>query len=255
MECYEKAATGHQRQSSFWHAAKLLEKAGDAARDAREFPAVEDYYNRSAELYASQGRPATAAEALNRGARTMEDVHQQAAVTMYSKALGWIEDSGKDALAGDIYRQAINYFVKTKNWDNAVAALLKFAVSLDNLQATSSQAKAYLGTIVVCLARGDVSQGWSIYQDALGIDAFSRSDEAFAADSLFEAYRTASVEAIQGAVKGHRCFLNLENQLARLAKGLPNGGGGEIDLKKMAEKLGVLGLVGGVAVDEEEDLT
>lgn len=254
MECYEKAATGHQRQSSLWHAAKLLEKAGDAARDAKDFTAVEDYYNRSAELYASEGRPATAAEALNRGAKTIEDVDQQAAVKMYIKALEWIEDSGKDALAGDVYRQAISFFVKTKKWDNAVAALLKFAVSLDNLQATSSQAKAYLGTVVVCLASGDASQGWSTYQDALRINAFASSDEAFAADALFEAYRTASVEVIQGAVRGHRCFLNLENQLARLAKGLPN----EVDLKKMAEKLGVLGLVGGggvVEVNEEEDLT
>ena len=72
-ECYERAATGQERQRSGWHAAKNLEKAAEAARDMGAWQEVEDHYARAAELFAEEGRPTAAAEAAARGARALEE--------------------------------------------------------------------------------------------------------------------------------------------------------------------------------------
>lgn len=216
---------------------------------------------------------------------------------MYLKAVEWLEDAGKDALAGDIFRcggrrrrrrgalpcracmplgaalptsqhpvalpglypcrQAIAQLVKAEKWGDAAAMLLRFAVACDGMGARNSQCKAYLGAVVVWLAAGRATEAWNTYQagrgrrrrclfrraanessphsaaqhhaavmcptaqgaavtsaivtlpvclrlccspqDALGVDNFMSSDEAFAAESLFDAYRR------WGCVAGVRC--------------------------------------------------
>ena len=50
-------------------------------------------------------------------------------------------------------------------------------------------------------------------QDALGVDAFARSEEALAAEAVFEAYRLGSREDIQQCVKKHSIFADLDNQV------------------------------------------
>lgn len=50
-------------------------------------------------------------------------------------------------------------------------------------------------------------------QDILGVDAFSSSDEAFAAEELFEAYKTADAGAILKVVASKPSFMSLDNQV------------------------------------------
>ena len=54
-------------------------------------------------------------------------------------------------------------------------------------------------------------------QDALEVETFSSSDEAFAAEALFDAYRTGDPEAVVKLVKKNQTLSNLDNQ-ARLAR-------------------------------------
>lgn len=50
-------------------------------------------------------------------------------------------------------------------------------------------------------------------QDALGVDAFARSEEAVAAEAVFDAYRLGTKEDIQQCVKKHSIFTDLDNQV------------------------------------------
>ena len=207
----------------------------------------------------------------------------QASSQMYLKAVEWLEDGGKDALAGDVFRcvqrsaaqrsagrtaqgregkgkgippgpacrrppcaaapppppspppahaarrQAVAQLVRSEQWGDAVGMLLRFAASCEGAGARNSQCKAYLGAVVVWLYAGKAKDAWVTYQvgargglrlprdtraaggrraglrtaglaastacpcthrqDALGVDAFTSSDEAFAAEALLDAYR------------------------------------------------------------------
>ena len=60
-------------------------------------------------------------------------------------------------------------------------------------------------------------------QDAMEVEVFSSSDEAFAAEALFQAYRSGDAEEVKRCVAQTGAFLELDNQVVRLAKRLPQG--------------------------------
>lgn len=227
-----------------------IDNAGEMANELKDWPGVEDCFTRSAELYCEEGRQSNASEALSKAARFLEDVDPQAAAKIYEQAIDFLEDGGKDVIAGDMYRQAIGFLIRQKMWHHAVSMLTRFAVSCDKAGARSSQCKAYLGAVIVWLYAGDAKQAWNTYQDALSVDCFLSSDEAFGAEALLDSYRTADADTIKAAIASKHCFTSLDNQVQRLVKKLPAEG---TDLAVMAGQLGGQAALG--HEDEEEDLT
>lgn len=88
----------------------------------------------------------------------------QAATALYRKAVEWMEDSEKDALAVDVFRQAVAHLVRQQQWAEAVGMLLRFAASCDACGARNSLCKSYLGAVVVWLYAGDANSAWLTYQ-------------------------------------------------------------------------------------------
>lgn len=111
------------------------------------------------------------------------------------------------------------------------------------------------------------------------VELFASSDEAFAAEALFQAYRSGHAEEVKQCVASTHAFLELDNQVrtawlivflfeplavrglrvqlphaqvVRLAKRLPQG-----DVAEMARALGTTGatMMDGAAEEGEEDLT
>lgn len=50
------------------------------------------------------------------------------------------------------------------------------------------------------------------------MDNFASSDEAAAAEALFDAYRSGGVEEVRSCIKGRNIFLELDNQVHRRCK-------------------------------------
>ncbi|PNH04847.1 hypothetical protein TSOC_008997 [Tetrabaena socialis] len=78
----------------------------------------------------------------------------------------------------------------------------------------------------------------------MGVEAFAHTEEAFAADALFEAYRNNDEEGIASIVKSKQLFKHLDHQVARLATRLPSPAS---RVRRMARKLRKL------MAQEEED--
>ena len=51
-------------------------------------------------------------------------------------------------------------------------------------------------------------------QDALEVDSFAQSEEAFAAEALFEAYRTGTAEDVQKCITKRPIFFDLDNNVS-----------------------------------------
>lgn len=223
-ECWNRAADGHKAQNSPWHAAKALERAGEAAQQGGEWSEVASLFEQASEQYMLEDRPQNAAECLVRGAKALENVvTTEKTLKMYSKALEWLEDSGKDVMGAEIYREAIRFVVDNNLWDQAHRLLLRFAAVCARSRALNSLCKSYLGAIVICLYDAQSTEAWSTYQDALQVEEFTVSEEARAADALFHAYRNGDEQEIKTCIKERACFFHMDPPLARLAKKLPNG--------------------------------
>lgn len=50
-------------------------------------------------------------------------------------------------------------------------------------------------------------------QDAMGVDTFASSDGAFAAEALFDAYRSGDNEEVRKCTQTHSAFIELDNQV------------------------------------------
>ena len=64
--------------------------------------------------------------------------------------------------ASDVFRQAISLLVRQQQWGDAVSMLMRFGEACDAASARHSQAKAYLGAVVVWLYAGDPQQAWQV---------------------------------------------------------------------------------------------
>ncbi|CAM6090974.1 unnamed protein product [Calypogeia fissa] len=219
--CYEKAATGQERLSSQWTAAKHLEIAGQLAKELEDWAEVKDLYKRASELYMYCGKPQPAADALVKGARAIEDKDSDAAVKMYIDSCSMLEEDGREQMAFDTYRAATNLFIKLQRYSDAASMLLRWGQSADKCKAIQSLCKAYIGAIIVYLYSGDLKGAQQCHNDCTQVDAFLNSEQNMLAENLLKAYREGDGEEIKYVVKSSKVIPHLDHMIVRLAKQLP----------------------------------
>ncbi|GBF87878.1 gamma-soluble NSF attachment protein [Raphidocelis subcapitata] len=223
---YERAAMSQEKIGSTWHAAKHLETASQISKDLGDWAQVAEFARQAASAFAQAGRPTAGADALSRGAKQLEEASPSDAHALYSEALDMYEVDGKEGQASDVFRQAAACLVRNGKFSDAAALLMRFGQACESVNARSSQCKAYLGAVVALLYAGDAREAWQarvVFQDALAVDAFSGSEEAFAADALFLAYAGGAADAVRGVVQSKAPFRQLDTALGRLAAKLPVG--------------------------------
>eukprot|EP00252_Welwitschia_mirabilis_P000214 TRINITY_DN101_c0_g1_i1.p1 TRINITY_DN101_c0_g1~~TRINITY_DN101_c0_g1_i1.p1 ORF type:complete len:164 (+),score=37.91 TRINITY_DN101_c0_g1_i1:664-1155(+) len=142
---------------------------------------------------------------------------------MYMDACGILEEEGKEQMAFDIYRSATNVYLKINRFTDAATTLLRWGLAADKCKAVHSQCKAYLSAIIVYLHANDLKQAEQCFNDCLGIDAFSNSDQCYCAEKLLQAYREADVEDIKYITQSNSAIKNLDHMIVRLARNLPTG--------------------------------
>ncbi|CAL5222070.1 g4371 [Coccomyxa viridis] len=256
-DAFEKAATGHSRQGSPWQSGKSLEKAADMEKEWSKAQQsskgkgtrVEALYRDAALSFQEAGRHQAAAEALGRAAVHLEGIEPEASSQLYMDAINILadQDEGKEALSGDLFRQAIAGEIRLAKYPEAVALLMRFAAACDSLGLRPC--KAYLSAVITWLYAQDGAQALSTLQDALEVPTFSGSEEAQVAEGLIDAYRKGDAEVVRQFVASHSIFLELDNQVVRLARKLPQG-----DVKVLAASLGAHQLSAERGADED-DLT
>uniref|UniRef100_A0A0D6R4D1 Gamma-soluble NSF attachment protein n=1 Tax=Araucaria cunninghamii TaxID=56994 RepID=A0A0D6R4D1_ARACU len=222
-EAFDRAATGQERLSSPWQAAKHLESAGALAKELENWNEVADYYKRASELYTECGRPQPASDALARGARALEDAVPDEALRMYIDSCALLEDEGKEQMAFDTYRAVTNLYLKLERFSDAATILVRWGLAADKCKAINSQCKAYLSAIIVYLYAHDFKQADQCYNDCSQIDVFSNSEQNYCAEKLLRAYREADVEEIKHITKSSSAISGLDHTIIRLARKLPTG--------------------------------
>lgn len=220
---YEKAATGQERSSSPWSAGKHLESAGGLARELGNFDEVIDLYKRASELYVQCGKVQPAADALDKGARAVEDVKPDAAVRMYIDACALLEEDGRDQMAFDSYRSAASIYIKLNRYEDAATVFLRWGQAADKCKAVQSQCKAYLSAIIVYLFADNFNLADASYNDCSQMDSFFKSDQNHCAVQLLSAYREGRPDEIKHVVSTSSVIPHLDHMVIRLAKQLPSG--------------------------------
>lgn len=91
-------------------------------------------------------------------------VAAQAACELHLEAIEALEREGRAGASGDVFRQAIGALLRLGRPAEAVGLLLRWAAAAGEAGLHASQAKAYLGAVVVWLHAGDARQADAVYQ-------------------------------------------------------------------------------------------
>ncbi|GLT53829.1 hypothetical protein SLA2020_270720 [Shorea laevis] len=231
---FEKASKGQEMIASPWDTAKHMESAAGLAKELGNFIEVADFYRRASELYIVCGRPQPASDALAKGAgkhifcplhpvscyvnlfqwrhpstyldsdnenlffdNALEDAVPDEAIQLYTEACSILEEDGKEQMAFDLYRAVTSVYIKLEKYTDAATFLLRWGLAADKCNATNSQCKAYLSSIIVYLYAHDFKQAEKCYNDCSQIDAFLRSDQGRCASRLLSAYSEGDIEEIK----------------------------------------------------------
>lgn len=221
IKAFERAAHGQERLNSPWHAAKHLDKAAECSKELGQLGDVAGWALRAAGCYEEAGRQQPAAEALSKAARFIEESDPVGASELYARAVKSLEAEGKAASAADIYRRATGNELRNSNWAAAAGFQLRWAVACGEAELQTSQCRAYLAAVIIWLAGQDARQAYLCHQDALQVCVFTCSNEAFAAEELLTAFRSNNATQIAKLITPNSVFMNIDNQISRLAKQLP----------------------------------
>ncbi|CAK9222267.1 unnamed protein product [Sphagnum troendelagicum] len=220
---YQQAAMGQIKQSSPWMAAKHMEAAGVLAKELSCWNEVVDFFKQASALYVECGKVQPGADALIRGARAVQELKPNDALTMYMDACRLLEDDNREQMAFDTYRAASNLYIKLNKYHEAAVVLLRWGQAANKCKATQSQCKAYLSAIIVYLYAESYEDALACYNNCASMDVFSKSDQDQCAQLLFSAYREGRANEIKHVISTSTIIPHLDHMIIRLAKQLPQG--------------------------------
>eukprot|EP01121_Diplochlamys_sp_Union-15-3_P008952 TRINITY_DN2409_c0_g1_i6.p1 TRINITY_DN2409_c0_g1~~TRINITY_DN2409_c0_g1_i6.p1 ORF type:complete len:100 (+),score=9.57 TRINITY_DN2409_c0_g1_i6:206-505(+) len=91
------------------------------------------------------------------------------ALQYYNECVDLYDADDKQQFASDMYKQALNYFIKLKRWDNAITLLEKMIEVYSSLGSSyiSEAWKSHLSIVIIHLAQNDYVAADKYYQSAL----------------------------------------------------------------------------------------
>lgn len=111
----------------------------------------------------------------------------QAACELHQEAIEALEREGRAGASGDVFRQAVGALLRLGRSAEAVGLLLRWAAAAGEAGLHASQAKAYVGAVVVWLHAGDARQADAVYQARASLATISDGDRPDACASLCKA--------------------------------------------------------------------
>uniref|UniRef100_T1PC55 Gamma-soluble NSF attachment protein n=1 Tax=Musca domestica TaxID=7370 RepID=T1PC55_MUSDO len=154
-ECFLKAADCHKNNSSWFHAAKCYEQIILICKETNNLLSVEEYAGRASHLYQQHGSPESAASALDKASKVVEQKHPEIALRFYQRALeiSMIEDASRTA--AEYASKVSRILVKLQMYDQAADALRREIGLNQQTESYGQIGRLAVALVLVQLARGD----------------------------------------------------------------------------------------------------
>eukprot|EP00058_Branchiostoma_floridae_P020553 XP_002606043.1 hypothetical protein BRAFLDRAFT_285193 [Branchiostoma floridae] len=235
-QAFLKAAECNVQNNVMFHAGKAYEQAGMMCKELNDLNRAAQLIEKAGHLYREHGVPDTAASTFDRVAKLLEPTNPQKSVEYYLIGSDITECEDRPRQAADFQKKAAKLLVRMGNYDRAVEVLKvekKFQIEGEN----GPEVSRVTVELVLCqLARGDFVAAEKAYKDAYGIPGFTESDHCRELAELLDAYDENDQERLS-SVAARPMFKFMDNDYAKLARGLQAPGGGEGGKKKKAELL------------------
>ncbi|KAJ6662191.1 hypothetical protein lerEdw1_012657 [Lerista edwardsae] len=203
-------------------------------------------------MYLENGTPDTAAIALDRAGKVIENINPDKAIQLYQQTAAVFENEERLRQSVEMYGKASRLLVRGRRLDEAAMSLQKEKSIYKDIENYPTCYKKTIAQVLVHLHRNDYVAAEKCVRESYSIPGFTESEDSAALEQLLEGYDQQDQDQVSD-VCNSPLFKYMDNDYAKLGLSLTVPGGG-----KKKSPTASQGKVGGPAVaashgNEEDD--
>ncbi|NXS01349.1 SNAG protein, partial [Oxylabes madagascariensis] len=269
---YDSAATEYGKAAVAFKNAKQFDQAREAClreaeahennkavpvtialQEMHRLPEAVQLIEKASMMYLENGTPDTAAIALERAGKLIENVSPEKAVQLYQQAASVFENEERLRQALEMLGKASRLLVRGRRLDEAALSLQKEKSIYKEIENYPTCYKKTIAQVLVHLHRNDYVAAERCVRESYSIPGFNGSEDCAALEQLLEGYDQQDQDQVS-EVCNSPLFKYMDNDYAKLGLTLVVPGGG---IKKKSPNTGQDKARGPAAAgshaDEEED--
>ncbi|NXJ08903.1 SNAG protein, partial [Odontophorus gujanensis] len=224
-----------------------------SVQEMQRLPEAVQLIEKASMMYLENGTPDTAAIALERAGKLIENVNPEKAVQLYQQAASVFENEERLRQALEMLGKASRLLVRGRRLDEAALSLQKEKSIYKEIENYPTCYKKTIAQVLVHLHRNDYVAAERCVRESYSIPGFNGSEDCAALEQLLEGYDQQDQDQVS-EVCNLPLFKYMDNDYAKLGLTLVVPGGG---IKKKSpnasqDKTRGPATVGSHA-DEEED--
>ncbi|NXC43941.1 SNAG protein, partial [Penelope pileata] len=220
-----REAEAHENNKALFHAAKAYEQAGMMLKEMQRLPEAVQLIEKASMMYLENGTPDTAAIALERAGKLIENVSPEKAVQLYQQAASVFENEERLRQALEMLGKASRLLVRGRRLDEAALSLQKEKSLYKEIENYPTCYKKTIAQVLVHLHRNDYVAAERCVRESYSIPGFNGSEDCAALEQLLEGYDQQDQDQVS-EVCNLPLFKYMDNDYAKLGLTLVVPGGG-----------------------------
>ncbi|KAF3821885.1 hypothetical protein GH733_009442 [Mirounga leonina] len=251
---YDSAASEYGKAGMcdvLFHAAKAYEQAGMMLKEMQKLPEAIQLIEKASTMYLENGTPDTAAMALERAGKLIENVDPEKAVQLYQQTANVFENEERLRQAVELLGKASRLLVRGRRFDEAALSIQKEKNIYKEIENYPTCYKKTIAQVLVHLHRSDYVAAERCVRESYSIPGFSGSEDCAALEQLLEGYDQQDQDQVS-EVCNSPLFKYMDNDYAKLGLSLVVPGGG-IKKKSAAPQAKSEGATAPTAEEDEDE--
>ncbi|XP_067834425.1 N-ethylmaleimide-sensitive factor attachment protein, gamma b [Heptranchias perlo] len=224
-DAYLREAESHQNNRAFFHAAKAYEQAGMMLKEMQRLPEAVHLIEKASMMFVENGTPDTAAMALDRAGKLIENVNLEKAVDLYQQAASVFENEERLRQSAELLGKVSRLLVRARRFDEAAVSLLKEKNMYKEIENYPTCFKKTIAQVLVHLHRNDYVAADKCVRESYSIPGFNGSEDCTALEQLLEGFDQQDQDQVSAVCKSP-LFKYMDNDYAKLSLSLRVPGGG-----------------------------
>ncbi|XP_078254223.1 N-ethylmaleimide-sensitive factor attachment protein, gamma b isoform X2 [Rhinoraja longicauda] len=224
-EAYLKEAESHQNNRAFFHAAKAYEQAGMMLKEMQKLPEAVYLIEKASMMFVENGTPDTAAMALDRAGKLIENVNLEKAVELYERAASVFENEERLRQSAELMGKVSRLLVRGRRLDEAAVSLQKEKNIYKEIENYPTCFKKTIAQVLVHLHRNDYVAADKCVRESYNIPGFNGSEDSIALEQLLQGFDQQDQDQVS-AICNSALFKYMDNDYAKLSLSLRVPGGG-----------------------------
>lgn len=194
-------------------------------KEMHKLPEAVFFIEKASMMFVENGTPDTAAMALDRAGKLIENVNLEKAVELYERAASVYENEERLRQSAELMGKVSRLLVRGRRLDEAAVSLQKEKNIYKEIENYPTCFKKTIAQVLVHLHRNDYVAADKCVRETYSIPGFNGSEDSIALEQLLEGFDQQDQDQVF-AICNSALFKYMDNDYAKLSLSLRVPGGG-----------------------------